>query len=385
MASYSIRGDQVLAQVRRKQGGVVVFSESRLFPNRGQAETWGNALEARLDAEGIAGVVTGDIMVGELILKHLAYIRALRPLGRSAIQNHEYMAQQLAKVRLRDFTAKHLIDFARRRKDEGCAPATILANLSPVSAAMHAAPYAHNIKVDPAEVNLAVKKLADLGIVAKSDEVVRLVDQEEEDALLEQFRRRNLMPQTTIDMELMYQWALALPRRVGELCRIRWADVNFGKRTLVIRNVKHPRKKVGNDQEVPLLPAAWELLERTPRVNERILPYKSESVSAAFERIRDDIAETGLPGIRDLRFHDLRHTGITMLFWAGHDIPEVAVVSGHTNWTQLKRYTHIKPEDLHRRYEATPERKKALDSVQGLATKAAERAAKARRSAADAT
>lgn len=46
------------------------------------------------------------------------------------------------------------------------------------------------------------------------------------------------------------------------------------------------------------------------------------------------------------------HTGITQLFWAGLKIEEVAQVSGHTNWTQLKRYTHIRPEDVHRRWEA---------------------------------
>ena len=34
----------------------------------------------------------------------------------------------------------------------------------------------------------------------------------------------------------------------------------------------------------------------------------------------------------------------------GLQIPEVAVVSGHTNWAQLKRYTHIRPEDLHRHF-----------------------------------
>jgi len=27
------------------------------------------------------------------------------------------------------------------------------------------------------------------------------------------------------------------------------------------------------------------------------------------------------------------------------------LVSGHTNWNTLRRYTHIRPEDLHRRFE----------------------------------
>jgi hypothetical protein len=40
-----------------------------------------------------------------------------------------------------------------------------------------------------------------------------------------------------------------------------------------------------------------------------------------------------------------------MLFWMGFQIPEVALVSGHTSWNTLKRYTHIRPEDLHRKFD----------------------------------
>lgn len=116
--------------------------------------------------------------------------------------------------------------------------------------------------------------------------------------------------------------------------------------------MKHPRHKIGNDQTVPLLGEAFTLLDKIPKLDDRIFPYETESMLAAFERARDRIAETGMPRIKDLRFHDLRHTGITQLFWAGLKIEEVAQVSGHTNWTQLKRYTHIRPEDVHRRWEA---------------------------------
>lgn len=44
--------------------------------------------------------------------------------------------------------------------------------------------------------------------------------------------------------------------------------------------------------------------------------------------------------------HDLRHEGISRLFELGFQIPEVALVSGHTEWRTLKRYTHVKPQSL---------------------------------------
>jgi integrase len=380
MASYSQRGDQTLAQVRRKENGVVVFSESKLFPDKDEAKTWAEALEKKLGKEGVAATSVRGRTVGWLILKHLEYLKNIKQpkgLGRSAIQNHEYMAEEFHTLKIGQMTAKHFVDFAaRRRIEDKVAPATIASNLSVVSAAIHAAPHAHGLKVDPAEIELAIKKLKETGIAGKSKEVTRLVLQEEEDALREEFRRRNLMPQTEIDMDLMYQWALALPRRPSELCSMLWSDVDRNARTITLRSVKDPRR-TDVDQVVPLLPAAWELLQRTPTVEARILPYKSESVCSAFENVRNRIAATGMPRISDLRFYDLRHTGITMLFWEGHPIQEVAVVSGHTNWSTLKRYTHIKPEDLHRHYDPKAVAKRRLKSVDTLMPAAAKKSRKA--------
>lgn len=352
MASITQRGDGFFAQVRVKQQGVVIFSESKTFPTRAMAESWAERLEQKVKAGGVAAAAQRNTTVSELILTHLEYQQKLRPLGRSTTHNHQMTAQAFSKVKLSELTAKHVTDFVLKRKAENASPATILANLSPLSAAVHAAPYAHGIQIDPTPVDLAIKKLKEAGAIGKSRQVIRLVEQDEEDALMAEFVRRNAHHQTSIDMVLVYKMALALPRRAGELTRIRWADVDFKRRTLTIRDVKHPRRKIGNDQVVPLLGDAFTLLDQIPKLEERIFPYNTESMEAAFERARDRIAATGMPKIKDLRFHDLRHTGITMLFWAGLKIEEVAQVSGHTNWAQLKRYTHIRPEDVHRRWDA---------------------------------
>lgn len=352
MASITPRGDGWLAQVRRKQAGVIVFSESRTFPTRALAESWAERLEDRLRREGLPQVVHGDIMLGELIERHLAYMRKLRPLlGRSAIANADYMAGQFRALRLSRMQSSDIVGWAvKRRTVDKVAASTVLANLSVVAAAIHAAPHAHGIKVDPSAIDEAMRHLREAGIAGKSREVVRLVTDDEERALLDEFTRRNAHHQTTIDMVAVYRIALALPRRVSELARMRWADLDTKARTIKIRDVKHPVHKIGRDQVVPLLGDAWDVINALPRLDERILPHDPESISAAFERARDRIAATGMPGIKDLRFHDLRHTGITQLFWRGLQIQEVIVVSGHSSWTQLKRYTHIRPEDVHRAF-----------------------------------
>jgi integrase len=51
-------------------------------------------------------------------------------------------------------------------------------------------------------------------------------------------------------------------------------------------------------------------------------------------------------GIEDLRFHDLRHEATTRLFEKGLNIMEVASITGHKDSRMLRRYTHLKAEDL---------------------------------------
>ena len=50
MASVTPRGDKFLAQVRIKQGGALIFSESKVFDTKAQAVSWGDPLETKVKA-----------------------------------------------------------------------------------------------------------------------------------------------------------------------------------------------------------------------------------------------------------------------------------------------------------------------------------------------
>jgi integrase len=75
--------------------------------------------------------------------------------------------------------------------------------------------------------------------------------------------------------------------------------------------------------------------------------------AAAAEAMTHEFAELCQAlGIRGLRFHDLRHEGISRLFERGWSVAEVAAVSGHKTWSQLRRYTQLKAEALARKLAA---------------------------------
>lgn len=51
-------------------------------------------------------------------------------------------------------------------------------------------------------------------------------------------------------------------------------------------------------------------------------------------------------GINDFRFHDLRHEAVSRFVEAGFSDQEVSAISGHKSMQMLKRYTHLRAEDL---------------------------------------
>ena len=50
--------------------------------------------------------------------------------------------------------------------------------------------------------------------------------------------------------------------------------------------------------------------------------------------------------IENLRFHDLRHEAVSRLVEAGLSDQEVAAISGHKSMQMVRRYTHLRAEDL---------------------------------------
>lgn len=51
-------------------------------------------------------------------------------------------------------------------------------------------------------------------------------------------------------------------------------------------------------------------------------------------------------GMPDLRFHDLRHEAVSRFVEGGLSDQEVSAISGHKSMQMLKRYTHLRAEDL---------------------------------------
>ena len=98
---------------------------------------------------------------------------------------------------------------------------------------------------------------------------------------------------------------------------------------------------LGNNQTIPLLFESELIVMRQPPNSDRVFPFNAQSCSRAFQRA------TAALDIDDLTFHDLRHEGTTRLFEARFSIEQVALVTGHRDWSMLRRYVQLRAEDLH--------------------------------------
>lgn len=182
----------------------------------------------------------------------------------------------------------------------------------------------------------AQKVCKKMGFTAKSKARIRRPTLEELNRLMTFFETKHIHRPKSCPMHVMIFFAIFSSRRQAEICRITWADYDVDAVRVLVRDMKHPGDKIGNDTLCELPDPCPALLENTPRASDRIFPYTADALSAAFTRACKVLE------IEDLHFHDLRHEATSRLFEIGKTIPQAASVTGHRSWQSLKRYEHLR-------------------------------------------
>lgn len=138
------------------------------------------------------------------------------------------------------------------------------------------------------------------------------------------------------NIESIMLFALETAARRGEIAAMRWEHADLKRQTWHI-----PETKNDTPRTVPLSTTAINLLKNMPRrIDGDVWGVQEDSITQAFGRVCQDA------GIEDLRFHDLRHEATSRFFEKGLGIMEAAAITGHKTLTMLKRYTHLRAEDL---------------------------------------
>jgi integrase len=326
------------AQVRRKGHSVY----TRTFPTKAAADRWARQLEVDIDrgmvdasAAKLASRVT---LVADLIKSYRELRDQARPISDSSTEHYtlNHLAKHLGQRDALRLTPQDLVGYCSARKDEGAGPYTCNMDIGKLGTVLRYAALAKKLTL-PDVVGQARPLLLHLGLIGGGGKRERRPTEDELQRLV-----NHLQAQHGPAFADVVRFAVLTALRRGEITRLRWTDVDEAKRLVLVRDRKHPRRKAGNDEWIPLLGEAWTVLQRQPRDSELIFPLHEQTLSKYFTWACKELA------IPDLHFHDLRHEGTSRLFEAGYEVQQVALVTGHKDWRHLRRYTNLRPEDLHR-------------------------------------
>lgn len=336
MATFRQRDGRWQAIIRR-----VDLKATKTFDRKQDAMLWARGRERAADlAETVPGKMSGTLAA--LIDRYEKELWPDKRWGPSKTHELSVLRRDLGNRALDAISQTGLLTYA---KGLGLSGGSLSSRFSYLKEVLKTARDLWGLTVPLAAVEGAISTGRRLGLVTKSGVRDRRPTEEEVTAIMAYAQSRTAM---MIDLAAVVQALTVQPLRLGELLGIQWDDLSETRRTVLIRDRKHPDVKVreGNDMEVPLINFGgvdvYDLIAGRPRYLPSPFPYISNSVSAAFT-----LAALRCK-IEDLHLHDLRAYAISKLLEGGIPIPQVALMSGHRNWKILaKHYARIDPLSVH--------------------------------------
>lgn len=342
MASILRRGDRWRALVRK--GG---HTRCETFGTKAAAKAWADKVERQVDELRASGVMQArGLTLGDLIDRYIAELYPVKAWGRSKSADLARLKKDIGHLPADKLTSKHFTDHFRKRHADGAGAVTVSAQVGYLVNVLSVARTLWHLDVALQAAKDARTALSKIGMVGKSGRRERRVTDAELGQLIAHFDKQ----QSAVPMPDILRFCLASAMRISEVCRLEWKDLNVKDRTIIVRDRKHPREKIGNDQIVPLLDAtgidAFAIVKRQPHDGPRIFPHSAKTVSSYVTEAAQTLK------LDDLHLHDLRHEATSRLFEAGYRIEQVALVTGHRDWKMLRRYTHVRAVDLHRKADS---------------------------------
>ncbi len=339
MATIREKGPyQWQVQIRRKGWPI----QNATLRTKKDAEIWARKIEREMDQGLFVDQSAGrQTTLGDLIALYLEHVTANRPAEYSRINEASKLKRfireepELCAYAVTNLTPDHFEEYRDRRKldrlknGKQIKPSTVNKELMQIKRVIDYRMRRLGIVINPVNTR-DVKRLPE------NDERDVRITLEERTRLLEACSNmRNLLVRPFIEM------GFETGARRGNLLRLEWSDVDFVKRTALLRGIKNSRnpEKIIN-HTIGLTPRAVEVLQELPRTEARIFPMSGNAFRLGFNRARKRA------GLEHFRFHDTRHERISSLFEAGWSMIQVMAQSGHRDPKSVKRYANISGEHL---------------------------------------
>jgi len=337
MASIIPVGDKWRAQVRRKGHE----PQTQTFEKKADAEKWARRVESEIEGGRASGTrVSKGKTIADVVKLYREEVEKTKPFGRGkewCLARLEDKKDGMGTALVATLSVARIVRYiTEQRKVQGV---TASIDLTYLGGVLKLARTLWDIESPRGVVDDARETLRHMGLLARSNERDRRPTQKELDDLRVWFSKHS----RSLKVDIFDFILDSCFRPPSEITRLRWANLNEDDRTILITDRKDPRRKIGNNQVVPLLGRCMEIIKRQPKDGDFIFPVNGKSWSSIFPRACRELK------IENLTLYDLRHEAITRLVEsAKYSIPEMMLVTGHRDPKQLMRYTQLRAKNLHR-------------------------------------
>ncbi|MFH0796626.1 MAG: site-specific integrase [Candidatus Omnitrophota bacterium] len=222
-----------------------------------------------------------------------------------------------------EISALDVEEYKRKRIEEGKALATVNKEISVLRNILNKAVEWGKLRTAPPKIKLLKENNQRIRYLGKGEEILLL------DACPE-------------FLKPIIEIALNTGMRRSEILGLKWQDIDFDQKNITLLDTKN-----GERRQVPMNSAVLDVLSGIRRVpkSDYVFPGKDIGthiskgyISHKFESIVKQA------GIKNFRFHDLRHTFASRLVMRGVNLKAVQELLGHKTFTMTLRYAHLSPD-----------------------------------------
>lgn len=153
------------------------------------------------------------------------------------------------------------------------------------------------------------------------------------DRILSKTEIKRILQQEDSYTKQMVITALNTGMRSGEIRNLKWINVNLENRTILVTQTKTDQNRT-----IPINDFLLETLERINKLGEYVWGHEDGHPFGSVKKSFATLLRRS--GIKNFRFHDLRHTAASYMSMGGIQENIIAEILGHSKRTMTSRYSH---------------------------------------------
>ena len=286
-----------------------------------------------------------DVPFSALVEEYLEYASASKSAttfrsDKCRIEGH--LLPYFRDIPLKQITPKFVDDYKRMRVRERASPKTVNNELDNLS---------HMMKMAVRWGFIKHNTVSDVEKLKVPKRPPRFLRQDEIHRLVEAAEGSHIHP--------MLVTALHTGMRKSELLNLRWSDMDFQQRVIIVQHKEDWHTKNYRSRALQMTPALYDILMEHRKFHlelgvrsEYVFTYKGQRILDGVRKsLRTAVRKAGLGNVT---LHTLRHTFASQLTMAGVSLREVQELMGHQSFETTLQYAHLSADHVKRQVLRLP-------------------------------